>query len=81
MEKLNLLEFISISWNFNFLIKISFKNHRFKLEKSFQEILYMIDVWINNESGWIIESIESQYINISAYRPLAGSYDTDLPNE
>ena len=81
MEKLNLLEFISISWNFNFLIKISFKNHRFKLEKSFQEILYMIDVWINNESGWIIESIESQYINISAYRPLAGSSDTDLPNE
>ena len=56
-------------------------NHRFKLEKSFQEILYMIDVWINNESGWIIESIESQYINISAYRPLAGSSDTDLPNE
>ena len=41
----------------------------------------MIDVWINNESGWIIESIESQYINISAYRPLAGSSDTDLPNE
>ena len=41
----------------------------------------MIDVWINNESGWIIESIEAQYINISAYRPLAGSSDTDLPNE
>ena len=33
-------------------------NHRFKLEKSFQEILYMIDTWINNGSGWIIESIE-----------------------
>ena len=26
-------------------------NHRFKLEHSFQEILYMIDVWINNGSG------------------------------
>ena len=33
--------------------------HRFKLEESFQEILYMIDAWINNGSGWIIESIES----------------------
>ena len=54
-------------------------NHRFKLEESFQEILYMIDVWINNGSGWIIESIESQYINISTYRPLAGSSDMDLP--
>ena len=33
----------------------------------------MIDVWINNESGWNVESIESQYINISTYRPLSGS--------
>ena len=34
-------------------------NHRFKLESSFQEILYMIDNWINEGSGWIIELIES----------------------
>ena len=26
-------------------------NHRFKLENYFEEILYMIDVWINNGSG------------------------------
>ena len=26
-------------------------NHIFKLEKSFEEILYMIDAWINNGSG------------------------------
>ena len=56
-------------------------NHRFKLEESFQEILYMIDAWINNGSGWIIELIESQYINISTYRPLAGSSYIDLPME
>ena len=56
-------------------------NHRFKLEESFQDILYMIDAWINNGSGWIIESIESQYINISTYRPLAGSFYIDLPTE
>ena len=31
--------------------------HMFRLEKSFEEILYMIDVWINNGSGWIIELI------------------------
>ena len=42
-------------------------NHRFKLQSSFQEILYMIDAWINNGSGWIVESIESQYVNISTY--------------
>ena len=45
-------------------------NHGFILENSFQEILYIIDVWINNGSGWNVESIGYQYINISAYRPL-----------
>ena len=33
----------------------------------------MFDVWINDGSGWIIELIESQYINISTYRSLSGS--------
>ena len=53
-------------------------NHRYKLDQSFQEILYRIDAWINKGSGWTIESIESQYINISAYRPLVGSSYVDL---
>ena len=56
-------------------------NHKFRLEIFFQEILYMIDVWINNGSGWNVESIESQYINISTYRPLSGSSYMDLPDE
>ena len=53
----------------------------FKLEKSFEEILYMTDVWINNGSGWINELIESQYTNISTYRTLSGSSSMDLPVE
>ena len=56
-------------------------NHRFKLENNFQEILYMIDVCINNGSGWIIESIKSQYINISTSRPLSGGSYMNLPVE
>ena len=48
-------------------------NHRFRLEHFFQEVLYLIDNWINEGSGWIVESIESQYINISTYRPLSES--------
>ena len=56
-------------------------NHRFRLESSFQEILYMIDVWINEGSGWTVESIESQYINISTYRPIPGSSYIRLPVE
>ena len=56
-------------------------NYRFRFENSFQEILYTIDVCINNGSGWNVQSIESQYINISTYRPLSGSSHMDLPVE
>ena len=41
----------------------------------------MIDVWINEGSGWNVESVEFQYINISTYRPLCGSCYMDLPVE
>ena len=56
-------------------------NHRFRLENSFQEILYMTDVWINDGSRWIIESIKSQYITISIYKLLSVSSYIDLPVE
>ena len=54
-------------------------NHIYQLENSFVKILYMIDVWINNGSGWILELTEPHYINISTYRPLSGSSYMDLP--
>ena len=56
-------------------------NHRFWLESSFQEFSYKIDVWINKGSRWNVESIESQCINISTYRPLSGSSYISLPVE
>ena len=56
-------------------------NQRYRLENYFQEILYMTDVWINKGSGWKVESIDSQYINISTYRPLSGSFYVELPVE
>ena len=48
-------------------------NDKSSLENAFQEILYRTDNWINEVSSWIVEVIESQYINILAYRPLSGS--------
>ena len=56
-------------------------NQRYKLHKSFQEVLYRIDAWINRGPGWIIELIGSQYIDISIYRPLVGNSYIDLPIE
>ena len=53
--------------------------HKFSLENAFRGILYLIDNWINEGYGWIVESIESQYINISVYRPLSGSSYLNLP--
>ena len=49
-------------------------NHTFSLENAFQEILYMINNWIKEKSGWIIELIKSHYINI----PLVGLYQEAL---
>ena len=43
--------------------------------------MYRIDNWIDEESGWIVELIESQYIIISTYRPLSGSSYVKLPAE
>ena len=65
---------------FNSLTKLVI-SHRYKLNKSFQEILYTNNAWINKGSGWIVESIESQYISITTYKPLVGSSYTDFPIE
>ena len=43
--------------------------------------MHLIDNWINEGSGWFVESMESQYINISTYRPLSGSSHVKLPAE
>ena len=56
-------------------------NSEFNLDKSFQEILYRIDNWINEGSGWIVESIDGQYLNISAHSPLVGSTYIKLLDE
>ena len=56
-------------------------NHKFSLGNTFQEILYILDNWTNEGSGWIVESIDSQYINISTYRPFSGSSHLKFPVE
>ena len=56
-------------------------NHTFSLEHAFQEILYRIDNWMNERSGWIVELTESQYIDFSTYRSLSGNSYIRLPVE
>ena len=52
------------------------------IDKAFEEILYRLDNWINEGSGWKIESINSQYLNTSTYAPLSGNSNfIELPKE
>ena len=55
--------------NFNFATKTVINFNKYMLDKSFQEVLYRIDNWINEGSGWMVKSIEDEYIIISIYSP------------
>ena len=52
-----------------------------KLNMSRQEILNMIDKWVSEGSGWVIDRIDSHYINFTLYKPLNGSSYIELPME
>ena len=51
------------------------------LDKSFQEVLNGIYNWMGEGSGWIIESTDREYVNISIYSPLSGSSYNKLPDK
>ena len=44
-----------------------------ELSISQEEILNTIDIWVSEGSGWTIDKIDSNYINIVVYQPLHGS--------
>ena len=52
-----------------------------ELNMSRQEILNVIDKWVSEGSGWVIDRIDSHYINITLYKPLNGSSYIELPTE
>ena len=52
-----------------------------KLNMSRQEILNVIDKWVSGGSGWVIDRIDSHYINVTTYKPLHGSSYIELPTE
>ena len=66
---------------FNSLTKAVIRFDKLDLDQSFQEIIYRLDNWISHGSGWIVEEIYSQYLNLSFYLPLSGSTYIKLPKE
>ena len=67
-----------IPLSFNSLVKTVI-NQRYHLNDSFEEILNLLDIWINKGSGWIIEKIKGLYINVANYEPLLGGSYILLP--
>ena len=49
------------------------------MNESFEKILSSLDIWIIEDSGWVIDKIEGLYINVANYEPLSGSSYIALP--
>ena len=47
----------------NFTTKTVINSDKYILDKSFQETLYRTDNWINEGSGWVIKSVNKEYVN------------------
>ena len=62
-------------------VYFNFINTKFNLDQVFNEIIYRLANWISHGSGWIVEEIISQFLNVSSYLPLSGSTYIKLPDE
>ena len=65
----------------NSLTKTVINSNKFNLVQAFQEIIHRLENWISHGSGWIVEEIISQFLNVSSYLPLSGSTYIKLPVE
>ena len=52
-----------------------------ELNMSRQEILNVIDKWVSEGSGCVIDRIDSHYLKVTLYKPLNGSSYIELPTE
>ena len=52
---------------------VTVTNRRFNLGTSYEKLKHILNIWAGQGSGWIVDKIESIWINISNYDPLSGS--------
>ena len=55
-------------------------NSEYGCDKFFREIFCRTDNWINEESGWVIQSLNGEYVSLSNFSPLSWSFYIGLPN-
>ena len=70
------VEFASVYFNSNTKTVI---NLEYDTDKSFQEILRKIDNWIDEGYGWVTESVDAEYVNVSIFNPLSGRTYIEFP--
>ena len=73
------IEFVPVY--FDSTTKTVINSDKSMLDKSFQEVLYRIDNRINGGSGWAIESVDREYVNISIFSPLSGIIYIELSHK
>ena len=54
---------------------------KYFLNKCFNEIIFRLENWISHGSGWNVDSILNQYLNISSDKPLSRGTSCELPKE
>ena len=54
-------------------------NRRYQLNDSFEEILNLLNIWINESLALTIDQVDGLYINTSNYEPLLGGSYIPLP--
>ena len=77
-KRINDKEFDLKTFYFNSLVKTVI-NRRYHLNNSFEEILNLLDIWIKEGCGWVIDEIKGFYITISNYEPFLGGSYIPLP--
>ena len=62
-KRINDMKLMYSTLYFNSIAK-TIIDQRYHLKESFEEILNLLDIWINESTGWSIDEIQGLYVNI-----------------
>ena len=81
LSKVKSIDFIEYSTVYLNSLTKTVIGEKYYLNECFNEIIFRLENWITHESGWNVDSILNQYLNISSCKPLTGSTYCKLPKE
>ena len=81
LSKAKSSDFIEYSTIFLYSLTQTVIGEKYYLNECFNEIIFRLENWVGHGSGWNVDSILNQYLNISSYKPLSDSAYCKLPKE